>query len=66
MALVRLNDLLGTLLDQYVVFGQVMEIYIDDQFLNNGILDTAAMKPIARCGELGWSQEIGRQAAHRV
>ncbi len=50
LKIIRLNDLGGTLLDQYVVFGQVIGIYIDDQFLKNGILDTAAMKPIARCG----------------
>ena len=37
-------------LDRYVVFGQVVGVYIDDRFITNGLLDTAAMKPIARCG----------------
>ena len=37
-------------LDGYVVFGQVVGVHIDDRFIENGLLDTAAMKPIARCG----------------
>jgi len=37
-------------LDCHVVFGQVVGIHIDDRFIVDGMLDTAAMKPIARCG----------------
>jgi flavin reductase (DIM6/NTAB) family NADH-FMN oxidoreductase RutF len=33
-----------------VVFGQVIGVHIDDRFIVDGRLDTAAMKPIARCG----------------
>jgi flavin reductase (DIM6/NTAB) family NADH-FMN oxidoreductase RutF len=33
-----------------VVFGQVVGVHIDDRFVVDGVLDTAAMKPIARCG----------------
>ena len=33
-----------------MVFGQAVGVYIDDRFIKNGRLDTAAMKPIARCG----------------
>jgi flavin reductase (DIM6/NTAB) family NADH-FMN oxidoreductase RutF len=33
-----------------VVIGQVVGIHIDDTFIKNGRLDTAAMQPIARCG----------------
>ena len=47
---VRLKDIDGHPLERYVVFGHVVGIYIDDRFINNGRLDTAAMKPIARCG----------------
>jgi flavin reductase (DIM6/NTAB) family NADH-FMN oxidoreductase RutF len=50
LKVVRLDDLAGTPLDQYVVFGQVVGIYIDDRFLKDGLLDTAAMMPIARAG----------------
>jgi flavin reductase (DIM6/NTAB) family NADH-FMN oxidoreductase RutF len=47
---VRLTDINGTALERYVVFGQAIGVYIDDRFIKNGRLDTAAMKPIARCG----------------
>lgn len=47
---VKLDDIDGRALDRYVVFGQVVGVYIDDRFIKNGRLDTAAMKPIARCG----------------
>jgi flavin reductase (DIM6/NTAB) family NADH-FMN oxidoreductase RutF len=40
----------GKLVDSHVVFGQVVGVYIDDRFIVDGLLDTAAMKPIARCG----------------
>jgi flavin reductase (DIM6/NTAB) family NADH-FMN oxidoreductase RutF len=47
---VRLHDVDGKELERYVVFGQAIGVYIDDRFIKNGRLDTAAMKPIARCG----------------
>jgi len=47
---VRLADLDGKVTDRYVVFGQVVGIYIDDAFIHDGKLDTAAMRPIARAG----------------
>ena len=36
--------------DCHVVFGRVVGVHIDDRFIVNGRLDTAAMKPIARGG----------------
>jgi flavin reductase (DIM6/NTAB) family NADH-FMN oxidoreductase RutF len=48
--MLQLKDATGSDVDGYVVFGQVIGVYIDDRFINNGRLDTAAMKPIARCG----------------
>ncbi len=50
LQIVPLNDVSGKFLDRYVVLGQVVGVHIDDRFLNNGLLDTAAMRPIARCG----------------
>jgi flavin reductase (DIM6/NTAB) family NADH-FMN oxidoreductase RutF len=47
---VALDDMDGNPTDCFVVFGQVVGVYIDDRFLVDGRLDTAAMKPIARCG----------------
>ena len=40
----------GAPVDCHVVFGQVVGVYIDDRFIVDGLLDTAAMQPIARCG----------------
>ncbi len=47
---VFLRDLDGREIDTYVVIGQVVGVYIDDRFVKNGLLDTAAMQPIARAG----------------
>jgi flavin reductase (DIM6/NTAB) family NADH-FMN oxidoreductase RutF len=40
----------GTPAHRHVVFGQVVGIHIDDRYIKDGRLDTAAMAPIARCG----------------
>jgi flavin reductase (DIM6/NTAB) family NADH-FMN oxidoreductase RutF len=40
----------GKPVDCHVVFGEVVGVHIDDRFIVGGRLDTAAMKPIARCG----------------
>jgi len=50
LQIVRLRDLDGQALETYTVFGQVVGVYIEDRFIKDGILDTAAMKPIARSG----------------
>jgi flavin reductase (DIM6/NTAB) family NADH-FMN oxidoreductase RutF len=36
--------------DSFVVFGEVVGVHIDDRFIVDGILDTAALRPVARCG----------------
>lgn len=46
----HLTDIDGRALDRHVVFGQVVGVYIDDRFIKDGLLDTAAMQPIARAG----------------
>ena len=45
-----LRDIVGRPLDNHVVFGQVVGVYIDDRYINNNRLDTSALRPIARCG----------------
>jgi flavin reductase (DIM6/NTAB) family NADH-FMN oxidoreductase RutF len=50
LQIVDLRDLDGATSQRYVVFGQVVGVYIDDRFIKDGRLDTAAMQPIARCG----------------
>ena len=50
--IVELKDLDGKDLDGHVVIGRVIGVYIDDRYIRDGRVDTAAMKPIARCGYL--------------
>jgi flavin reductase (DIM6/NTAB) family NADH-FMN oxidoreductase RutF len=50
LKVVAVDDLAGKRLDCHVVFGQVVGVHIDERFIVNGRLDTAAMKPIARAG----------------
>ena len=38
-----------------VVFGNVVGIHIDDRFIRDGLVDTAAMKPVARLGYMDYS-----------
>jgi flavin reductase (DIM6/NTAB) family NADH-FMN oxidoreductase RutF len=47
---VQLRDIDGAQIDRYVVFGQVVGVHIDERFIREGLLDTAAMRPIARAG----------------
>ncbi len=47
---VELKDIDGRAMDGWVVFGQVVGVHIDERYIRDGLLDTAAMKPIARGG----------------
>jgi flavin reductase (DIM6/NTAB) family NADH-FMN oxidoreductase RutF len=47
---VPLRPLDGAEPSYYLVIGQVVGIHIDDRFLVDGLVDTAAMRPIARSG----------------
>lgn len=55
LKILSLDDLDGNPANRHVVFGQVVGIHIDERFLKNGRIDTAAMKPIARCGYADYS-----------
>jgi flavin reductase (DIM6/NTAB) family NADH-FMN oxidoreductase RutF len=50
LKIVPVEGLDGEAIDCHVVFGQVVGVHIEDRFIVDGRLDTAAMKPIARCG----------------
>jgi len=50
LQIVALDDLEGRPANRHVVFGQVVGVHIDERFIRDGRLDTAAMQPIARCG----------------
>jgi flavin reductase (DIM6/NTAB) family NADH-FMN oxidoreductase RutF len=47
---VPLHPLSGGDPSYYLVIGQVVGIHIDDRYIVNGLVDTAAMRPIARSG----------------
>jgi flavin reductase (DIM6/NTAB) family NADH-FMN oxidoreductase RutF len=55
---IRLKDLEGRTLDTYMVLGQVVGVHIRREFLRDGIFDTAAANPIARCGYRGDYTEV--------
>lgn len=48
--IVQMRGADGSPRDNYVVFGEVVGIHIDEKYIKNGILDAAALKPIARLG----------------
>lgn len=48
--IVPMTTAAGEPVDTHVVFGEVVGVHIDDRFVVDGLLDTAALKPIARCG----------------
>jgi flavin reductase (DIM6/NTAB) family NADH-FMN oxidoreductase RutF len=50
----RLETLEGTKMDQYLVLGQVVGVHIDDRFIVDGLVDTAAMRPIMRAGYMDY------------
>jgi flavin reductase (DIM6/NTAB) family NADH-FMN oxidoreductase RutF len=46
-----LTDLDGNRTNRHLVIGQVVGVHLDERFItDDGILDVAAMRPIARCG----------------
>jgi flavin reductase (DIM6/NTAB) family NADH-FMN oxidoreductase RutF len=40
----------GSPVDRHLVVGQVVGVHLDESFIRDGIVDTAALQPIARCG----------------
>lgn len=55
LQIIDLKDLAGRHSHRHVVLGQVVGIHIEDRFIKNGRLDTAALQPIARCGYADYS-----------
>jgi flavin reductase (DIM6/NTAB) family NADH-FMN oxidoreductase RutF len=51
--LTRMKDAAGRELPSFIVFGEVVGIHIDRAYLRNGLFDTAAAQPLARCGYRG-------------
>jgi flavin reductase (DIM6/NTAB) family NADH-FMN oxidoreductase RutF len=53
--LYQLKDMHGAPTPNYLVFGQVIGVHIDEAFIKDGIVDTAAMQPITRCGYMDYA-----------
>lgn len=53
LQIVLLSDLRGTALDTHLVLGQVIGVHLDRAYLRDGRFDTAAARPLARCGYSG-------------
>jgi len=48
--MVRLRDAAGRDTDRRLVIGEVVGVHLDERFIREGRVDTAAMQVIARCG----------------
>lgn len=51
---IRLETIEGRAMDQYLVLGQVVGVHIEDRFIVDGLVDTAAMRPIMRGGYMDY------------
>jgi flavin reductase (DIM6/NTAB) family NADH-FMN oxidoreductase RutF len=49
----ELHDLDGESAGHHLVIGQVVGVHLADEAISDGVVDTAALKPIARCGRTG-------------
>ena len=48
--IVTLKNARGESMDNYLVLGEVVGFHIDERFIRDGVFDTAAVQPLARCG----------------
>jgi flavin reductase (DIM6/NTAB) family NADH-FMN oxidoreductase RutF len=46
----ELHDVDGNGIDQHLVIGQVVGVHLDEGAINGSSVDTAALRPVARCG----------------
>jgi flavin reductase (DIM6/NTAB) family NADH-FMN oxidoreductase RutF len=49
----ELHDLHGRPVDQHLVIGHVVGIHLEEGCIERGVVDTAGLRPIARCGGPG-------------
>ncbi|MCX7324184.1 MAG: flavin reductase family protein [Hyphomicrobiales bacterium] len=55
LSITELSDLDGRMIDRFMVLGQVVSVYVDEQFLVDGQFDIVAARTIARCGYADYS-----------
>jgi len=58
LQITKLHDLDGAPTDHFMVLGQVVAAHIDPAYLKDGLFDTAAAQPIARCSYRGDYAEV--------
>jgi len=58
LTITELTDLEGAATGQFMVLGQVVAAHIDTAYLKDGRFDTAAARPIGRCGYRGDYAEV--------
>jgi hypothetical protein len=54
----QLTDAKGNLINTWLTLGEVVGVHINNAFLKDGIFDTAAAKPLGRCGYQGDYVEV--------
>lgn len=59
LQVIRLHDLQGKLLNNYLTLGQVVGVHIDPRYLTDGRFDIAAAQPIMRAGYRADYAELG-------
>jgi flavin reductase (DIM6/NTAB) family NADH-FMN oxidoreductase RutF len=59
LQVVRLHDLDGQPMDNWLALGQVVGVHIRSEYLKDGLFDTAAARPIMRAGYRADYAEIG-------
>ena len=59
LQIVRLHDVDGKPMDNYLSLGQVVGVHIDEAYLKDGLFDTQAAQPIMRAGYRADYAQIG-------
>ena len=54
--IIELKDVDGKPIGSHLVLGQVVGVHIRDEFIKGGRVDTAAMRPLARCGYADYAE----------
>ena len=54
----QLTNAKGELINTWLTLGEVIGVHINPAFLKNGIFDTAAARPLGRCGYQGDYVEV--------
>ncbi|RDJ27482.1 flavin reductase family protein [Bosea caraganae] len=56
LSIQQVKDLDGNDVPHWIVFGQVVGVFIDDRYIVDGRFDTAGANPIARCGYADYAE----------